>query len=101
MMVRRWKCVCAYDGTPFAGWQSQAGGLAIQDLIETRLAQIFKGPVRVHGRTDSTSAYGSSLVTIVPTAGGSKKTTSPSASWANQVMPKNDAPNRNFVAVPA
>jgi tRNA pseudouridine38-40 synthase len=53
--VRRWKCVCAYDGTAFAGWQSQVGGTAIQDVIEARLAQIFKGPVRIHGsgRTDA------------------------------------------------
>lgn len=55
MNVRRWKCVCAYDGTAFAGWQSQAGGTAIQDVIEARLAQIFKGLVRIHGsgRTDA------------------------------------------------
>ena len=52
---RRWKCVCAYDGTAFAGWQSQAGGTAIQDVIEARLAQIFKTQVRIHGsgRTDA------------------------------------------------
>ena len=51
----RWKCVCAYDGTGFAGWQSQAGGAAIQDVIERRLAAIFKAPVRIHGsgRTDA------------------------------------------------
>ena len=53
--VRRWKCICAYDGTSFAGWQSQAGGRAIQDVIEARLAQIFKTAIRIHGsgRTDS------------------------------------------------
>lgn len=53
--IRRWKCVCAYDGTAFAGWQSQVGGRAIQDVIEARLAQIFKIPIRIHGsgRTDS------------------------------------------------
>ena len=53
--VRRWKCLCAYDGTAFAGWQSQAGGRAIQDVIEARLALIFKTPLRIHGsgRTDS------------------------------------------------
>jgi tRNA pseudouridine38-40 synthase len=52
---RRWKCVCAYDGTGFAGWQSQAGGRAIQDVIEAALARIFKGAVRIHGsgRTDA------------------------------------------------
>jgi tRNA pseudouridine38-40 synthase len=53
--AQRWKCVCAYDGTLFAGWQSQAGGTAIQDVIEARLAQIFKVPLRIHGsgRTDA------------------------------------------------
>ncbi|HVU25968.1 MAG TPA: tRNA pseudouridine(38-40) synthase TruA [Opitutus sp.] len=53
----RWKCVCAYDGTDFAGWQSQAEGrgLAIQDVIEQRLAQILGVPTRIHGsgRTDA------------------------------------------------
>jgi tRNA pseudouridine38-40 synthase len=51
----RWKCVCAYDGTAFAGWQSQVGGTAIQDVIETRLAEILKTPLRISGsgRTDA------------------------------------------------
>jgi tRNA pseudouridine(38-40) synthase len=51
----RWKCVCAYDGAPFAGWQSQAGGNSIQDVIEARLAQVFGTPRRIHGsgRTDA------------------------------------------------
>lgn len=53
--VQRWKCECAYDGTAFAGWQSQVGGTAIQDVIEARLADVFKVPVRIHGsgRTDA------------------------------------------------
>lgn len=53
--AQRWKCVVAYDGTDFAGWQSQAGGRAIQDVVEARLAQIFKTPLRIHGsgRTDA------------------------------------------------
>jgi len=53
--AQRWKCVCAYDGTSFAGWQSQRGGGAIQDVIEARLGQMFGGLVRVHssGRTDA------------------------------------------------
>ncbi|MGF1484980.1 MAG: tRNA pseudouridine(38-40) synthase TruA [Opitutales bacterium] len=52
---QRFKAWCAYDGTDFAGWQSQPGGNTIQDHIEARLAQIFKTPVRIHGsgRTDS------------------------------------------------
>lgn len=51
----RWKCVCAYDGAPFNGWQSQPGGNGIQDIIEARLAQIFGAAVRIHasGRTDA------------------------------------------------
>ena len=52
---QRWKCVCAYDGAAFAGWQSQVGGTAVQDVIERRLAAIFGTLVRVHasGRTDA------------------------------------------------
>ena len=54
-VVQRWKCVCAYDGTAFSGWQSQQGGGAIQDVIEARLGQMLGGLVRVHssGRTDA------------------------------------------------
>ena len=53
--LQRWKCTCAYDGTGFAGWQSQVRADAVQDVIEARLAQIFGTPVRIHGsgRTDS------------------------------------------------
>ena len=53
--MTRWKCTCAYDGTGFAGWQSQPGGRAVQDAIEARLAQILGRPTRIHGsgRTDA------------------------------------------------
>ena len=53
--VQRWKCVCAYDGTQFAGWQSQHGGGAIQDVLEARIAEIFGGLIRINGsgRTDA------------------------------------------------
>ena len=55
MSEARWKCVCAYDGSPFPGWQSQQGGGAELDVIEARLEKIFGRPVRIHGsgRTDS------------------------------------------------
>ncbi len=51
----RWKCVCAYEGTHFCGWQSQANRNGIQDHIEARLTAIFKCFVRIHGssRTDA------------------------------------------------
>jgi tRNA pseudouridine38-40 synthase len=53
--LQRWRCRCAYDGAPFAGWQSQAGGRAVQDVIEAQLARVFHRPVRIHGsgRTDA------------------------------------------------
>jgi tRNA pseudouridine38-40 synthase len=53
--MTRWRCTCAYDGTSFSGWQSQAAGDAIQDEIERRLAAIFGAAVRIHGsgRTDA------------------------------------------------
>ena len=53
--TRRFKCVVAYDGTDFCGWQSQAGGGSVQDFIEYRLRAIFKKSVRIHGsgRTDA------------------------------------------------
>lgn len=53
--LQRWKCVCAYDGKFFSGWQSQASGTAVQDVLERRLAEIFGAPIRIHGsgRTDA------------------------------------------------
>lgn len=51
----RWKCVVAYDGTTFQGWQSQEGGNTIQDLIEKQLTKITGKKIRIEGsgRTDS------------------------------------------------
>ena len=53
--VSRWKCVIAYDGTEFHGWQSQEGGNTIQDLVEKQLKRIFERQIRIEGsgRTDS------------------------------------------------
>lgn len=51
----RLKLTIAYDGRPHLGWQSQAGGNTIQDLIEEALAAVAKQPIRLHGsgRTDT------------------------------------------------
>lgn len=51
----RYRCIVAYDGTDFHGWQSQICGLAVQDFLEKRLAQITREEIRIHGsgRTDS------------------------------------------------
>lgn len=53
--VERLKLVVAYDGRPFAGWQSQTTGGGIQDHLEAVLTKIAGAPVRVHGsgRTDA------------------------------------------------
>jgi len=51
----RWKCVVAYDGGPFMGWQSQESGITVQDLIEAQMKKIFGRQIRIEGsgRTDS------------------------------------------------
>lgn len=53
--AQRWKCVCAYDGRGFSGWQSQPDGNAVQDVIERRLNGMLGRAVRIHGsgRTDA------------------------------------------------
>lgn len=51
----RWKCTCQYDGTDYCGWQSQPGGIAVQDHIERRLEEIFGRRIKIYGsgRTDA------------------------------------------------
>lgn len=54
-VVKRFKCICAYDGTSLIGWQSQASGKGIQDVIQQVLAKIFSEKIMIHGsgRTDA------------------------------------------------
>jgi tRNA pseudouridine38-40 synthase len=54
-MSRRLKIIVAYDGTPFAGWQSQSHRNTIQDHMERAFERVLGKPVRVHGagRTDA------------------------------------------------
>lgn len=44
-----------YDGRHFCGWQTQAGGCGIQDVLEAALGQVHGAPVQtvVAGRTDA------------------------------------------------
>jgi tRNA pseudouridine38-40 synthase len=53
--LERLKLIVAYDGRPFAGWQSQAGGNAVQDHLEAAFLAVGGVHVRVHGsgRTDA------------------------------------------------
>ncbi len=53
--TRRFRLDVAYDGRPFAGWQSQAGGNTIQDLLLAALQEICAeiATVQGSGRTDA------------------------------------------------
>ncbi|GIU66670.1 tRNA pseudouridine(38-40) synthase TruA [Candidatus Phycosocius spiralis] len=52
--MQRWKLTLEYDGTNFSGWQSQADGKGIQDVVERAIAAIEGQARRTHaaGRTD-------------------------------------------------
>jgi tRNA pseudouridine38-40 synthase len=54
-MSRRLKLIVAYNGAPFAGWQSQSHRNTIQDHIERAFERVLGKPARVHGagRTDA------------------------------------------------
>jgi tRNA pseudouridine38-40 synthase len=54
-MSRRLKLIVAYDGTSFAGWQSQSHRNTVQDHLERAFERVTGGVVRVHGagRTDA------------------------------------------------
>lgn len=49
------KCVVRYDGTNFAGWQTQPGQRTVQGTLETALSTIADRPIRIQGagRTDA------------------------------------------------
>lgn len=52
----RFRLTLAYDGRPFAGWQSQPSGLTVQDALERAILKILPDyPLRVlaSGRTDA------------------------------------------------
>jgi tRNA pseudouridine38-40 synthase len=51
----RYKLLVEYDGTPFVGWQMQAGGLSVQGLLAEAIATFAGETVVVQGagRTDA------------------------------------------------
>jgi tRNA pseudouridine38-40 synthase len=51
----RLRLIIAYDGRPYAGWQSQASSTAVQDFLEKAFCKISGTRVVVHGagRTDA------------------------------------------------
>ena len=46
---------CAYDGAPWRGWQSQAGGCTVQDCLQEAFSRILHAPQKISaaGRTDA------------------------------------------------
>ena len=54
-MAQRLKLIVSYDGSHFAGWQSQRHSNTVQDQLERAFHQISGEHVRVHGagRTDA------------------------------------------------
>jgi len=53
--MRRVKLTVAYDGTAYAGWQTQPNGPTIQSVMEQALGRILHEPIRLRaaGRTDA------------------------------------------------
>ncbi len=53
--MRTLKLTISYDGTNYAGWQRQANGLGIQQVLEEEIAAIVgvHNPLNAAGRTDS------------------------------------------------
>lgn len=51
----RLKLTIAYDGAPYAGWQSQTSGNTVQDILEAALETVSKTRIPIHGagRTDA------------------------------------------------
>ena len=51
----RYRLTIEYDGGPFTGWQSQAGGTSVQDVLERAVATINGTHSKVYGagRTDA------------------------------------------------
>lgn len=54
-MSRRIKLTLEYDGTAFHGWQKQSNSVALQNIIEEKLAVLLRTPTKVEGasRTDT------------------------------------------------
>ncbi|MEI6557564.1 MAG: tRNA pseudouridine(38-40) synthase TruA [Rhodospirillaceae bacterium] len=53
--MTRWKLTLEYDGRPFVGWQRQANGPSVQQVLEDAILRFSGETVRLHGsgRTDA------------------------------------------------
>lgn len=52
--MKRYKMTVEYLGTNYSGWQCQAKGVGVQEIIENALSEFFKTKIKIHGsgRTD-------------------------------------------------
>lgn len=53
-MIKNYKCIVAYDGFEYLGWQRQNEGKTIQGVLEKTLTTLLKEKILIHGsgRTD-------------------------------------------------
>lgn len=65
------KLTVAYDGRPYQGWQSQAGGNTVQDFLTRALSEVAKQPIKPHGagRTDTGVHAHGQVAHFTPPAG--------------------------------
>jgi len=68
---RTLKLTISYDGTRLVGWQRQAEGESVQELLESAMARLEGAPVTVHGagRTDAGVHAIGQVASVVVTCG--------------------------------
>jgi tRNA pseudouridine38-40 synthase len=68
-MNNYYKCIVAYDGTAYAGWQAQPDQPSIEKTLHSTFTKTFKHPITIHGasRTDAgVHALGQVMLCITP-----------------------------------
>ena len=45
------RLILSYDGLHYAGWQRQLNAIAVQQVVEEALAEVFDAEIRIHGFT--------------------------------------------------
>ena len=54
--IRNFRMEISFDGTGYHGWQRQANGIAVQEVVENKLSHLFNTErIRIQGssRTDA------------------------------------------------
>ncbi len=53
--MKRIKMIVAYEGTNYCGWQVQPNGITVEEVLNAKLAELLKEPIKIIGasRTDS------------------------------------------------